>query len=306
MDSLPLVVVFGATGNQGNSVARALLESGKFRVRGITRNPSSAAAQKLAALGAEMVAADQTVEAQVRAAFEGAAAAFVLTSPLDPSQRDVEYDVGCMHVRAAKEAGVRHYVWSSLPNAREISGGKYRVPRYTDKARIESVVLSAGFQHTTVVFCTWFFQNVTMFGAFSELPDGTITFNLPFPEDFVLTGIDIDDLGSGVTTIIEHPEEWGNGNRVVFEAARAPMKDWVALTAAATGRKVVMGKFSAPSSWTPEEVESLEEMYNYIAESGGVLPLSWDNTTGAKASKKPLTTWEQFLKGKSGYALPPA
>ena len=41
------ILVFGATGAQGGSVARALLERGKFDVRAFTRNPESPAAQQL-------------------------------------------------------------------------------------------------------------------------------------------------------------------------------------------------------------------------------------------------------------------
>jgi uncharacterized protein YbjT (DUF2867 family) len=41
----PLIVVVGATGKQGGSVIKALIESAKWTVRGLSRNVSSKQSQ---------------------------------------------------------------------------------------------------------------------------------------------------------------------------------------------------------------------------------------------------------------------
>ena len=50
------IAVLGATGIQGGSVARVLLDSQNWLVRGITRNPDGEKAKALAALGVDVVA----------------------------------------------------------------------------------------------------------------------------------------------------------------------------------------------------------------------------------------------------------
>jgi uncharacterized protein YbjT (DUF2867 family) len=47
MNPKPLILVTGATGAQGGSVAHFLLQSGTFRVRALTRHPQSDKAQAL-------------------------------------------------------------------------------------------------------------------------------------------------------------------------------------------------------------------------------------------------------------------
>lgn len=74
------ITVFGATGEQGSSVVAALQKNGNFNIRATTRNASSAAAQNLAASGIEVVEADQTNPASVKAAFSGTYGAFVVTN----------------------------------------------------------------------------------------------------------------------------------------------------------------------------------------------------------------------------------
>lgn len=80
------VVVVGATGNQGGSVARRFLREGpnRFHVRGLTRDPSSASARALAALGADMVHADLNDPASLRTAFQGANVIFSVTNYWEP------------------------------------------------------------------------------------------------------------------------------------------------------------------------------------------------------------------------------
>lgn len=293
-----VVIVFGATGQQGQPVVEALLESGQFHVRGATRNPSSPTARKLTAMGALMMPVDMTVEEQVRAAFSGAYAAFVVTSSWDPSQAGSrEFDIGAMHARIAKEVGVRHYIWSTLPSASQTSNGMFHLGAFDNKARVDEVVRAQGFDYTTYVLCNCYFQNLPI----TELPDGTLRFNLPFDEDTVFEGFDVEDLGSAVATAIEHPNQWGQGSKIVLTALQAPMREWLSRCTAATGRKAVLGPFSPPAGKSEQLVEFLEQMYLYFKEVGGVFP-GLDSSTGAAASKRPLTTWEQYLKEKTNYA----
>lgn len=73
----PLITVFGATGNQGGSVVRSLLQNPAFRVRALTRNPSSDAAKKLADAGAEVVGANGFSSEDMGKAFHGSWGVFV-------------------------------------------------------------------------------------------------------------------------------------------------------------------------------------------------------------------------------------
>lgn len=82
-----LVVVVGATGNQGNSVARRFLREG-FHVRGLTRYPDSPASQYLTSLGAEMARADIFDVESLKAAFKGARVIFSVTNYWDPFHPD--------------------------------------------------------------------------------------------------------------------------------------------------------------------------------------------------------------------------
>ena len=68
----------------GGSVAKHLLEyPDAYRVRALTRDPSSAASQELAKLGAEVVKADLTVPSDVQAALQGCWGIFGVTNFYD-------------------------------------------------------------------------------------------------------------------------------------------------------------------------------------------------------------------------------
>lgn len=64
-----LIVVCGATGQLGGSVARRFLNEG-WKVRAITRNVNGDAAKALAQKGAELATADYNDEASLLKAFE--------------------------------------------------------------------------------------------------------------------------------------------------------------------------------------------------------------------------------------------
>ena len=127
----PIVAIFGATGNQGGSVARSLLQNQSFQVRAITRNASSESSLALASSGATIVQADGFHREAMLAAFQGAWGAFVNTNSDDKIWRTpdgpTEFDLGQKIIDAAADAGVKHLVFSSGPPCDEMTGGKVRM-----------------------------------------------------------------------------------------------------------------------------------------------------------------------------------
>lgn len=81
-----MITVIGGTGLQGGGVVEALLTKGEFSVRAVTRNPTSDAANALAARGVEVVKGDLLEPSSLGRAFDGAHGAFVDTNFWDPSQ----------------------------------------------------------------------------------------------------------------------------------------------------------------------------------------------------------------------------
>jgi len=116
-----LIAVIGATGRQGSSVVRALQTSSQFKVRALTRNPD-----KHRELAYEVVKADLNLPETLKAAFEGAHGVFLVTNFWE--QGTDERKEATTAVRAAKDAGVKHFVWSTLPDVEAISTASSMFP----------------------------------------------------------------------------------------------------------------------------------------------------------------------------------
>ena len=99
-----------------------MLAQGEFKVRVASRNPASDAARALAARDVEVVHADLLDPSSLVAAFEGAYGAFVVTNFWEPNQGAREEEIGAAAVRAAREAGVEHLIWSTLPDVEKLTG----------------------------------------------------------------------------------------------------------------------------------------------------------------------------------------
>jgi uncharacterized protein YbjT (DUF2867 family) len=200
-----LIAVVGATGRQGGGVVHALQASGQFKVRALSRDPG-----KHSELADEVVEADLNRPETLKAAFEGAYGVFLVTNFQEKGADELKQATAA--VRAAKDAGVKHFVWSTLPNVEEISGGKFHVPHFTGKARIEPIVKAAGFPSHTFVIAPFYYQNLA--GAFGpqRLPDGSRGWAIPFDPDVRCLHMgDITELGNTVTGAFLHPDQSGNG-----------------------------------------------------------------------------------------------
>ena len=200
-----LIAVIGATGQQGGGVVRALQASGEFKVRALTRNPD-----KHRQLADEVVKADLDRPETLEAAFKGAYGVFLVTNFREKGTDELKQATAA--VRAAKDAGVEHFVWSTLPNVEAISGGKFDVPHFTGKAKIDRIVKEAGFPHHTFVIAPGYYQNFVGFLAPQKQADGSMGWALPLDPDVRCLHMgDIRELGDIVAGAFAHPDEAGNG-----------------------------------------------------------------------------------------------
>jgi hypothetical protein len=200
-----LIAVIGATGRQGGGVVRALQASGQFKVRALSRDPS-----KHRELADEVVEADLNRAETLKAAFEGAHGVFLVTNFREKGTDELKQATAA--VRAARAAGVEHFIWSTLPDVETVSGGKFHVPHFTGKARIDSIVKAAGFESHTFVMAPFYFQNLT--GAFGpqKLPDGSFGWAVPLDPDVRCLHMgDVSELGIIVTGAFLNPDKVGNG-----------------------------------------------------------------------------------------------
>src|ERR1700756_1552879 len=200
-----LIAVIGATGQQGGAVVRALQASNQFKVRALTRNPA-----KHRELADEVIQADLSRPETLAAAFEGAHGVFLVTNVWEQGANEVEQATAA--IRAAKDAGVKHFVWSTLPDVEAISGGKLHVPHFTGKAKVDRIVKEAGFTNHTFVIAPFYYQNLIGVLAAQKQSDGSASWALPL--DPAVRGIhmgDITELGDIVAGAFAHPDQAGHG-----------------------------------------------------------------------------------------------
>ncbi|KAI1360942.1 hypothetical protein F5Y08DRAFT_316131 [Xylaria arbuscula] len=153
--SKKIITVFGATGVQGGSVIDALLKdadnANTYLIRGVTRNPSSAAAKALGARGVEVVQADLNDTSSLSAAVRGSHAIFAVTDFWGPfkelgQERAVTLEtaqgINIATAALATLDTLEHFIFSTLPDASRITDGAVRVPHYESKARVKEYIES--------------------------------------------------------------------------------------------------------------------------------------------------------------------
>ena len=210
-----IIAVAGATGSQGGGLVRAILNdpNGGFAARALTRNPNSDKAKALAKLGAEVVKADVDDIDSLRKAFAGAYGAFCITFFWEHLSPEKETAQGRALAQAAKDAGVKHVIWSTLEDTRKqvplsdnrmpTLQGRYKVPHLDAKAEAD-----ADFEKlpSTILLTSFYWDNLINFGMEPKRDsDGALNFNLPMA-DKKLPGIAAEDIGKCSYGILKRPD----------------------------------------------------------------------------------------------------
>ena len=192
-----LILVSGATGRQGGAVARELLSRG-YRVRGLTRNPDSERAQQLAGLGIEMVKGDFNDMDSLNRATQGAYGVFSVQNFWEHGKQG-EIRQGSNLADAAKQAGVSHFVYTSVANADKNTG----IPHFDSKYEIEKYILSVQLPYTIIrpvsFMENWEYSRV-------HIENGIIYG--PLSPETRHQHIAVKDIGRFAAEAFDNPAEW--------------------------------------------------------------------------------------------------
>ncbi|HBE67060.1 MAG TPA: NmrA/HSCARG family protein [Planctomycetaceae bacterium] len=239
------ILVIGSTGAMGSAVIKSLIEeaSEELRIRAMTRDTSSEQARNLQSLDSEritLVQGDLDNEASVRAAMNGVDAVFCNTAFFASGSVEGERKHSFVALNAAKDAGVSHFVYSSLDSASRISGGRMPVPHYDSKASVEAEIdfrrsdefmrqESDGWfsRHVSVLVTCPYIEN---FYDFFVPEDGTLSdgrtgkvFRGPITGDGDWQMVALKDLGFFARMMLKAPDTWGGRTlRIASEEMSMP------------------------------------------------------------------------------------
>ena len=212
-----LLVVFGATGQQGGSLIEYVLAdptlSKRFKLRAVTRNASSSGARELEQKGVEVVQADADDANTLKSALKAAHTIFAVTvTPYgDPDLKAREWKQGKAIADAAVEAGAQYIIFSTLTHASKITGGKLEnMAHFDGKAEVEAYIRSLSPKLKRAFFAPGsFMQNFHQFMGPRPLGDGTYAITNFVSPNTQLPLIDtVDDTGKYVGAILAAPEEY--------------------------------------------------------------------------------------------------
>ena len=220
MSEKKIIAVLGATGAQGGGLVRSILadKSGDFTARALTRDVNSDKAKALADIGAEVVAVDIDNYESLKKAFEGAYGVYAVTffwEHFSPAKENAQAE---SIAKAAKAAGVKHIIWSTLEDTRNwvplsdnrmpsLGDGKYKVPHFDGKGESNKYFTEQNLP-VTFLLTSFYWDNFIYFGMGPKKgPDGKLAITIPMG-DKKLPGIAASDIGKSAFGIFKKGNEF--------------------------------------------------------------------------------------------------
>ena len=279
-----LILVTGATGQQGGAVARELLAAG-HKVRAMTRKPEGEAAQALAALGAQVVRGDLDDAASLEAALEGAWGVFAVQNSWEAGIEGEEQQ-GKRIAQLAKQAGVQHFVYTSVGGADRNTG----IPHFDNKYRVEETIRGLGFPSHTILRPVFFMDNFLSPWYKPGIDEGNLMIGMDTGTKLQM--IAVDDIGKFGRLAFERHAEL-NGKAIDIAGDEMTMPEAAAAIAKAAGKPV--GFVSVPIEEVRKFSEDFAIMLQWFDRVGydvdipgtareyGVQPTSLERWAGAKS-----------------------
>jgi uncharacterized protein YbjT (DUF2867 family) len=254
-----ILLITGATGNQGGAVIRSLLdhrEDHDWEVRAFVRDPASARAQALEARGVQLVKGDLDDEASVAQSVRDAYGVFSVQS-FQPQGVVAEERQGKLLATAAAEAGVSHFVYSSTSGVDTDSG----VPHYEGKWQIEQHIRSLELP-ATILRPVMFMENLER-AAFRAMVMSLWKTYVPDTKPLQL--IDVNDIGGFVSAAFADPERFiGQTISLAGDSLTRPL----AIEALKRGGRSPLFSVRLPGPMRKRIPAEITTMFTWIGEVG--------------------------------------
>jgi uncharacterized protein YbjT (DUF2867 family) len=250
------ILVTGVTGQQGGAVARRLRTDG-WRVRGLSRDPSSDKAAPVRDLGIELVQADLTDERTLARPLDGVYGVFAMGTPFEKGE-DNEIVQGTTLGDMARAAGVEHYVYSSVGGAERKTG----IPHFESKAAIEDHLRDLDLP-LTIIRPVWFMENFTTFAV--QRSDEGLAIVAPLSRDTRLQMVAVDDVAAFVAIAFAERDEW---LRAEIEVAGDELTFPEAATALSDGLGMQIAYAQAPWEAVRRQNEDFFLMFDWFEREG--------------------------------------
>jgi uncharacterized protein YbjT (DUF2867 family) len=225
-----IILVTGATGNQGGAIAHQLLSRG-YRVRALTRNPQSDPSKTLAARGAEVVKGDFDDPESLERALQGVWGAYSVQNTWTVGVvKEEEY--GKRFAEIARRMNIGHFVYSSVGSAHRNTG----IPHFDNKWRIEERIRSLGFASYTILRPAWFMENFdSPWFKPALVEEGKL--KIALKPDTVLQMNAVEDIGKFGLLAFENHQEL-NGSAIDFAGDQRTMPETAKILGKAMGREI--------------------------------------------------------------------
>jgi uncharacterized protein YbjT (DUF2867 family) len=222
-----IVLITGATGKQGGATLRHLAGRSGLKLRALTRKPDGDPGKKLAAQGVEVVAGDLDDAASLARALAGAWGVFAVQNTWEAGV-EKEEEQGKRIAKLAREAGVQHFVYSSVGSAHKQTG----IPHFENKFRVEQTVKQLGFPSHVILRPVFFMENLP--SPWFLNGDKLITALKP---ETKLQMVAVDDIGKfGAKALADAAEMAGAEIDIAGDAVTMP--EAAAAVSALTGKTV--------------------------------------------------------------------
>lgn len=299
-----VLVVFGATGQQGGSVVDCVINdpelSKQYKICGVTRDPSKPAAQALQKKGVEVVQGDADDKESLKQAMRGSHTVFATTATMyDEQTKSREVAQGKALADAAVAAGVQYFIWSTLPHVGKVSGGKYQhVDQFDSKAEVEEYVRNLPVKSAFFAPGS-FMQNFGGMMAPHPTGDGTYAISNVVTPQTQLPLIEIAaDTGKYIGAILAEPAKY-EGKVLAAATKLYSLEEIVQTISKATGKTVKYNQLPETvfrGFLPPAAADNLIEMMLYFQDFGYYGPQTKDlvQWTAQNAHGK-LTTFDEYL-----------